>query len=133
MKSIQKVTTRRDFLATAGMGFGALAVSAMLHRDGVVRAGEFPALHHAPKAKSVIWIFLIGGMSQVESFDPKPELNKYADKTIEESPYKATLESPYVKKNLREVIEGLHKVHPKIYPLQVGDRKIGRARSREKD
>ncbi|HEX5104032.1 MAG TPA: DUF1501 domain-containing protein, partial [Pirellulaceae bacterium] len=51
--------------------------------------------------------------------------NKYADKTIEESPYKATLESPYLKKNLREVIEGLHKVHPKIYPMQVGYRKFG--------
>src|SRR5262245_65801119 len=66
-------------------------------------------------------------MSQMESFDPKPELNKYADKTIEESPYKATLESPYVKKNLREVIEGLHKVHPKIFPMQVGYKKYGQA------
>jgi hypothetical protein len=81
----------------------------------------------AAKAKSVIWIFLVGGMSQMESFDPKPELNKYAGKTIGESPYKATLESPYLKKNLREVIEGLHKVHPKIYPMQVGYKKYGQA------
>src|SRR5262245_25604110 len=122
---------RRDFLAAAGMGFGALAASAMLQRDGVVRAGETHREAHASrspaKAKSVIWIFLIGGMSQMESFDPKPELNKYADKTIEESPYKATLEAPYLKKNLREVIEGLHKVHPKIFPMQVGYRKFGQA------
>ncbi|MEX2025829.1 MAG: DUF1501 domain-containing protein, partial [Pirellulaceae bacterium] len=74
-----------------------------------------------------IWIFLVGGMSQMESFDPKPELNKYAGKTFEESPYKAVLESPYLKKNLREVIEGLHKVHPKIYPMQVGYQKHGQS------
>src|SRR5688500_12854489 len=127
---MRAATHRRRFLATAGMGFGALAAGAMLHRDGVVRAEEAhreaDASRSPPaKAKSVIWIFLIGGMSQMESFDPKPELNKYADKTIEESPYKATLDSPYVKKNLREVIEGLHKVHPKIYPMQVGYRQFG--------
>jgi hypothetical protein len=121
---------RRQFLS-GGMGFGALALSAMFARDGVCRAAELGAAQREfatpPKAKSVIWIFLIGGMSQMESFDPKPELNKYADKTIEESPYKATLQSPYLKKNLREVIEGLHKVHPKIFPMQVGYRKFGRS------
>ena len=73
-----------------------------------------------PKAKSVIWIFLIGGMSHVESFDPKPELNKHAGKTIEESPYKAMLDSPYLKKNVREFVPGQHKVQPTIYPMQVG-------------
>ena len=111
------------------MGFAGLAMGAMFARDGVLRAGEEPYREtdasRSPKAKSIIWIFLVGGMSQMESFDPKPELNKYADKTIEESPYKATLESPYLKKNLREVIEGLHKVHPKIFPMQVGYRKFG--------
>ncbi|MEX2176813.1 MAG: DUF1501 domain-containing protein [Pirellulaceae bacterium] len=123
--------SRRTFLADAGMGFGALALGAMLERDGVVRADEpqrEAAASRSPgkaKAKSVIWIFLIGGMSQMESFDPKPELNAHAGQTIEESPYKATLESPLLKKNLREVIEGLHKVHPKIYPLQVGYKKYG--------
>ena len=118
---------RREFLSDIGMGFTGVALGAMLARDGVLRAGEVPTVAKKPKAKSVIWIFLVGGMSQMESFDPKPELNKYAGKTIEESPYKATLESPYIKKNLREVIEGLHKVHPKIYPLQVGYRKFGNA------
>jgi hypothetical protein len=63
----------------------------------------------------------------MESFDPKPELNKYAGKTIAETPYKATLDSPYVKKNLREVVAGLHKVHPAVYPMQVGYRKRGQS------
>ena len=117
------------------MGFTGLVLGAMLQRDGVARATEAATAyrlpdgkpHFAPKAKSVIWLFMVGGTSQMESFDPKPELNKYAGKTIAESPYKATLESPFVKKNLREVIDGLHKVHPAIYPMQVGYKKRGQS------
>lgn len=124
---------RRSFLSDAGMGFGGLALAAMLHRDGIVRGGDELSSplagrpHFAPKAKSVIWVFLIGGVSQMESFDPKPELNRYANKTFEETPYKSFLESPYLKKNLREVIAGLHTVHPTIYPMQVGFRKWGQS------
>src|SRR4051812_16276469 len=119
--------SRRTFLADCGMGFTGLVLSSMLHRDGIARADGLAGWappdglpHFAPKAKSVIWLFLIGGMSHMESFDPKPELNKYAGKTIGESPYKRTLDSPFLKKNLREVIDGLHTVHPLIYPMQVG-------------
>src|SRR4051812_36820981 len=115
--------TRRSFLADVGMGFTGLALGAMLFRDGV-RADTPKAApgvpdgkpHFAPKAKSVIWLFMVGGTSQMESFDPKPELNKHAGKTIQESPYRATLESPLLKQNLREVVPGLHQVHPKIFP-----------------
>ena len=123
---------RREFLADVGMGFTGLALGAMLHRDGVVRA-DAPAWrppnglpHFAPKAKNVIWLFMIGGASQMECFDPKPALNQYAGKTFAETPYKAVLDSPYIKQNLREVVEGLHKVHPKIYPLQIGYQKRGK-------
>jgi hypothetical protein len=63
----------------------------------------------------------------MESFDPKPELTKYAGKTIAETPYKAALDSPYLKKNLRQFVDGLHKVRPAIYPLQVDFRKRGQA------
>ena len=41
----------------------------------------------APKAKSVIWLFMNGGVSHMESFDPKPVLKKYAGKTIAETPF----------------------------------------------
>jgi hypothetical protein len=124
--------TRRAFLADLGMGFTGLALGALLFRDGVARAAE-PVKwtppdgkpHFAPKAKSVIWLFMVGGASQMETFDPKPELNRHAGKTIAESPYKAALESPLLKENLREVIPGLHKVHPKIFPMQVGYRRRG--------
>ncbi len=121
--------SRRRFLADAGMGFPALALGSLLLRDGIARgesAGSVPDgnPHFVPKAKSVIWIFLVGGMSQMESFDPKPELNRWAGKTIEESPHKAVLDSPHLK-NKRELVEGLHQVRPKIYPLQVGSRRYG--------
>jgi hypothetical protein len=122
---------RRAFLADLGMGFTGLALGAMLARDGVVRGESFTAPdgrpHFAPKAKSVIWLFMVGGTSHMESFDPKPALNQYAGKTIAETPYKATLDSPYLKKNLRELVAGLHQVQPKLYEMQVGHRKWGQS------
>src|SRR5258708_2866219 len=124
--------SRRTFIADVGMGFTGLALGAMLARDGVVRGNDtLPWLprdatpHQPAKAKSVIWIFLVGGMSHMESFDPKPALNEHAGKTIAESPFKSVLDSPYLKKNLREFVANLHKVHPKIYPLQIGYKKYG--------
>jgi hypothetical protein len=67
----------------------------MLFRDGVARADTNPRPdgkpHIAPKAKAVIWIFLCGGVSHVESFDVKPELTKYNGKSIDETPYKDAL------------------------------------------
>src|SRR4051812_49118513 len=71
--------TRRSFLADCGLGFTGLALGAMLARDGIVKAdGPTSWLppdgrpHFAPRAKSVIWLFMLGGTSHMESFDPKP-------------------------------------------------------------
>lgn len=50
----------------------------MLGLQGLAQAGSVPLTHHAPKAKSVILVYLSGGMSQVDSFDPKPMLTKMA-------------------------------------------------------
>src|SRR5881394_1796816 len=91
--------TRRSFLADTGMGFTGLALGAMLFKDGVANAAPVAdalgspvgQAHFPPKAKSVIWIFLCGGVSHVESFDPKSALTKYAGKSIEETPYKDVL------------------------------------------
>src|SRR6184192_436178 len=90
--------SRRSFLLDTGMGFTGLALSAMLFRDGQARAESASAPrdgkpHFPAKAKSVIWIFLCGGVSHVESFDPKPALNKYAGKTIDSTPYKDVLKT----------------------------------------
>src|SRR5215213_4762864 len=123
--------TRRTFLADVGMGFTGLALGAMLHRDGRVRATDLPTWappdgkpHFAPKAKSVIWVFLSGGVSQLESFDPKPELNKYAGKTFSDSPHPDPLKSPLFAKHSRDVVGGT-RPYPKIFPLQVGFKKHG--------
>src|SRR6516165_10244454 len=93
--------TRRSFLADTGMGFTGLALGAMLARDGITRAVAADAAP-APRAKAVIWIFLCGGVSHVESFDPKPELNRYAGKTIDATPYKDVLNP----EKLKDVIAG---------------------------
>src|SRR6266702_1800857 len=98
--------TRRSFLSDTGMGFTGLALGAMLFRDGVARAEEQPAPdgkpHFPPKAKSVIWIFLCGGVSHVESFDPKPELNRYHGQTIDSTPYRDALNP----ERLRDIVSG---------------------------
>ena len=111
---------RRAFLADLGMGFTGLVLGSMLQRDGVARASDDPHAtlaaglpHFAPTAKRVIWLFMIGGVSHMESFDPKPELTKYAGKTIAESPYKHTLDSPHLKKNLRQ-FEALCASNPRL-------------------
>src|SRR5690348_16684518 len=86
--------SRRSFLADTGMGFTGLALGAMLFRDGVAKAQAAPEAISAalqPRAKAVIWIFLCGGVSHVESFDPKPELNTYTGKSIDDTPYKGAL------------------------------------------
>ncbi len=118
---------RRTFLADIGMGFSGLALAALLHRDGFSKDGTSPQLHFTPKAKRVIWLFMVGGASHVESFDPKPMLNKYDGKTIAETPYKDILKSPHLKSNLRELVPGQHKVQPKVYRMQVDHKKWGKS------
>jgi hypothetical protein len=120
--------TRRSFLADTGLGFTGLALGAMLFRDGVARADEnswAPPTgqpHFKPTAKSIIWIFLCGGVSHVESFDVKPELNKYAGKSIADTPYAKALETEH-----KNVIGGnpAHGNRKVIMPLQAGYKPYG--------
>jgi len=119
---------RRTFLADMGMGFAGLALGAMLNRDGVARADWTPPdgnPHLPAKAKSVIWLFMNGGVSQMESFDPKPMLTKYGGKTIAETPF-ADAQDP--KKLALERVaakDGNGNQRNTLYPLQVGFRKHG--------
>ncbi len=77
-------TTRRDFLHHAGGGLGALALAALLAEQAPAAGGKVlhslapKKPHHPPKANSVIWLFMDGGPSHIDLFDPKPELAKYA-------------------------------------------------------
>src|SRR5687768_1766243 len=71
--------SRRDFLRDACCGFGGLALAALLSKDVLADSGNplaVHASHHAAKAKSVIFLFMAGGPSQIETFDPKPLLNE---------------------------------------------------------
>ncbi len=81
--------SRRDFLLQAGGGYGSLALAWLLARDGLgaapgARAPGSPPVnplaarrpHHAAKAKNVIFLFMVGGPSPIDLFDPKPELKK---------------------------------------------------------
>jgi hypothetical protein len=74
------VSTRRDLLRHAGAGFGGLALAALLQEGGALAATDAsnplaPRLpHFAPRAKRVIFLFMPGGPSQVDTFDPKPRL-----------------------------------------------------------
>ena len=68
--------TRREALAKIGTGFGMVGLSSLLAREFEASL-EPKQPHFAPKAKQVIFLFLNGGPSQVDTFDPKPMLDKY--------------------------------------------------------
>jgi Protein of unknown function (DUF1501) len=77
---VEPLLTRRDFLLRGGAGFGALALSYLLKEDPVL-AGA-PAKPQAARAKSVIFLFMEGGPSHIDLFDPKPLLNKLAGQPL---------------------------------------------------
>lgn len=76
---------RRDFLARAGGGLGAIACAALLNEQGVLAQEVVRKPHFAPKAKQVIYLFMHGGPSHVDLFDPKPDLTKYAGQPLPDS------------------------------------------------
>ena len=85
--------TRRDFLATSSSGLGTLALASLLKQDGLLAdEAALPAdplatrrPHFAPKAERCIFIFLEGGPSQMDLFDPKPMLNKHDGQPLPDS------------------------------------------------
>jgi len=70
---------RRQFLREMGGGLGAIALADLARADGKLAASK---LHHPPKAKRVLFLFMSAGVSQVDTFDYKPQLAKYAGKKI---------------------------------------------------
>jgi hypothetical protein len=83
--------SRREFLTRAGSGLAGIALTQMLQEDGLLAATSptdplAPKKpHHPPTAKSVIWLFMEGGPSHVDLFDPKPKLAELAGQPIPES------------------------------------------------
>ena len=78
--------TRRGLLQGAACGFGSLAFSAMAASSANAAAGS--RAHHAPRAKRVIFLFMHGGPSQVDTFDLKPELQKRTGEVMPFAPAK---------------------------------------------
>lgn len=116
---------RRTFLADIGWGCAGLAVGSILHQEGIARANGPNAVPIKPRAKNVIWIFLSGGVSHLETFDPKPLLNKLDGKTYDESKLPNPQKSPRFLERSRSVVGFDREVVSKIMPLQVGFRKRG--------
>jgi hypothetical protein len=93
MKEIDQslVKTRRDFFRTCSFGIGNMAFAHLLMQDGyaadLTRTDPLAprAPHFPPTAKSVIMLFMEGGPSQLDLFDPKPELEKWNGKALPES------------------------------------------------
>lgn len=87
---------RRDFLYRSGMGFGSVALASLLAKDGLLPRAKADATKpinllapkpsdFEPKATSVIFLFMAGGPSQIETFDPKPVLNQLHGQPLPES------------------------------------------------
>ncbi|MGI8992347.1 MAG: DUF1501 domain-containing protein [Bryobacteraceae bacterium] len=114
--------TRRELLATMGTGFGMAGLASVLRASMPVNSNPLApkAPHFAPKAKNVIFLFLNGGPSQVDTFDPKPMLDKYDGKPMPDGNLKTErktgnlLKSPFTfKKYGRSGIE-VSEIFPKL-------------------
>ena len=86
--------SRRQWLSRMGTGFGTLGLASVLAQSGLLGSNSALAAaanplaprspHFAPRAKRVIFLFMNGGPSHVDTFDPKPDLEKYAGQQPEE-------------------------------------------------
>src|SRR4051812_43564720 len=78
MAHVQFTRTRREFVRDAFCGFGGLALASLLHEERARANPLAPKPPHLPtaKAKAVIFLFMAGGPSHLETFDPKPLLNR---------------------------------------------------------
>ncbi|MFN9348512.1 MAG: DUF1501 domain-containing protein, partial [Planctomycetota bacterium] len=85
------IAERRRWLIRAGMGLGSVALADLLSHekasglDGVPSHGVIHPTHHRPTAKRVIYLFMAGGPSQLETFDYKPLLNEKQGQPLPDS------------------------------------------------
>src|SRR5262245_26171589 len=76
----QPTISRRDLLFQTGGRIGGVALASLLHQEKLLAAptpGAIKKPHFEPRAKSVISLFMTGGVSHIDTFDPKPALRKY--------------------------------------------------------
>jgi hypothetical protein len=84
MPHIEVPRSRREFLARSGAGFGGVALASMMG-DTFASGSVTGQPHHPPRCKSVIFLFMEGGPSHLDTFDPKPLLNELAGKPLPDS------------------------------------------------
>src|SRR6056297_4320580 len=86
---IELPSSRREFLANSGAGFGAVALAGMLGDSSgaksATRASSEREPHFRPRAKRVIFLFMEGGPSHIDMFDPKPLLNELHGQKLPDS------------------------------------------------
>lgn len=87
--------SRRQMLRKAGAGFGMIPLASLLSQAKAAEGGPQP--HFAPRAKRVVFLFMNGGPSHVDTFDPKPSLAKFAGQQPEGMKTKGTgyMPSPF--------------------------------------
>lgn len=97
---------RRDFLTTSASGLGGVALSSMLHREATAATSATAPLqtHFPAKAKACIFIYMAGGPSHVDLFDPKPILNQRNGQAMPDSLLKE-VEFAFIKKD-QAVLKG---------------------------
>src|SRR6184192_2368810 len=118
--------SRRIFLADCGMGLTGMVLGGLLGPNASAAAPDGKP-HFAPKAKRVIWLFMLGGVSHLESFDPKPGLAPYAGMKIGDSPFKDKLASPFVNENVQKTNSAPRQINLAIYPMQCGSKQYGQS------
>ena len=81
-----RAITRRHFFKQSGFGIGGVALSALLDERLFAQQGDGPFVprvpHFAPKAKTIIYLFMAGAPTQLDLFDNKPALQKYDGQEI---------------------------------------------------
>jgi Protein of unknown function (DUF1501) len=86
LRETKLLMTRRHFFGRCGAGVGVAALAALLEESGLAQQTGLPGLpHFAPKAKRVIYLYQSGAPSQLDLFDPKPQLEKYRGQNLPDS------------------------------------------------
>ena len=124
---------RRQLIRGFQRGLSSIALTAMLSdeagADQAAHGKWSPPTgisHRQPAATNVIWLFMNGGVSHMESFDPKPMLSKYAGKTISETPF-SDVQNPDKLKLARVTVinDANGQQRNRLFPLQTGVRHYG--------
>ncbi|HAA69634.1 MAG TPA: sulfatase [Planctomycetaceae bacterium] len=82
---LTRLQRRRRFLGGCTYGIGAIALANLINTDTPVKASEQQLPHHLPRARRVIFLNMSGGPSQLDLFDPKPQLQKWHGRRVPDS------------------------------------------------